>query len=210
MPERPKVGVGLFVMGGDGTFVVIERKGSHGEGTWALVGGHVEFGQSPQEAAAAEAREEMGLDLDPASIHVGPWTNDVFHDEGKHYLTLFAWVELPHGQWPAIREPDKISRWRWAAFDDVPRPVFLPLGNLLATGWRPPLGDARPLEVHVVGHAGYQEGGYSHGDDVAIVVARDPDEARRLSGREREPVAVHPLTIPVLLATVPEDHALDE
>ena len=140
--DRPSVGVGLFVIGPDGRFVIIRRKGAHGAGDWALVGGHMEHGQSPEEAAAMEAAEEMGLRIDPADIHRGPYTNDVFRAEGKHYVTLFCWAALPSGQEPVIAEPDKLAEWRWASFEDMPRSperVFLPLANLLRTGFRPTL-----------------------------------------------------------------------
>ncbi len=141
-PGRPLVGVGLFVLDDEDRFILLRRRGSHGAGTWGLVGGHLEHGQSPEEAAVAEAREEMGLDLDPASLRRIPhYTSDVFADEGKHYVTLYLHVRLPEGQVPAILEPHKIDLWSWSSWHVMPEPLFLPLVNLrLAVGATTPWG----------------------------------------------------------------------
>lgn len=40
-------------------------------GTWALPGGHLEIGESVQETAVREIKEETDLDLDPASVRLG-------------------------------------------------------------------------------------------------------------------------------------------
>ena len=46
--KRPRVGLGVFVKK-EGKVLVGERKGSHGAGTWALPGGHLEGGESFEE-----------------------------------------------------------------------------------------------------------------------------------------------------------------
>ena len=47
-PKIPRVGVGVIVQR-DGRILLGKRLGAHGEGTWALPGGHLEFGESVAE-----------------------------------------------------------------------------------------------------------------------------------------------------------------
>ena len=86
---RPMVGVGVVVTRkSDGKVLLGKRKGSHGAGEWSFPGGHLEFGEEPEGCAAWELYEEAGLLLDNA--HRGPYTNDIFAEEGKHYITLYV------------------------------------------------------------------------------------------------------------------------
>lgn len=50
--------------------VVVQRGLPPAKGAFALPGGYIEWGESWQEAGAREAREEAGVTVDPASIHV--------------------------------------------------------------------------------------------------------------------------------------------
>jgi len=136
--ERPKVGVALFLLDPGGRFHLLCRQGSHGAGKWGLVGGHLEYGSNPRQTACEEAFEELGVTLDPAEVALGPYTNDVMADEGKHYVTLFASAWLPPGQVPFNKEPHKCSAFGTFGFDALPSPLFLPFENFVAQGVRPP------------------------------------------------------------------------
>lgn len=69
-------------------FILGQRLGSHGASTWALPGGHLEFGESFEECAKREVLEETDLELE--DVHFLTATNDVFSVEGKHYITVFV------------------------------------------------------------------------------------------------------------------------
>ncbi|SCA63571.1 Nudix hydrolase 1 [Chlamydiales bacterium SCGC AG-110-P3] len=127
--KRPKVGIGVLVVR-DGQLLLGERIYAHGSGTWCPPGGHLEFGESPSECAARELEEETGLIA--TDIVSGPWTNDFFEVEEKHYVTLFMFVRDFRGT-PKVTEPEKCSSWRWFDFDDLPHPLFLSLSHLLET-----------------------------------------------------------------------------
>ncbi|MBU1975390.1 MAG: NUDIX domain-containing protein [Nanoarchaeota archaeon] len=132
--DRPKVGVGVFVFK-DGKFLLMHRKGSHGSGTWCPPGGHLEGGEEPEECAKRETMEEIGVKI--KNLRRGPWTNDVFIEENKHYITLCIISDYDSGE-PKIMEPDKCTEWRWVTWEDMPKPLFLPTLNLKKSGWIPP------------------------------------------------------------------------
>ena len=86
-----------------------------------------------EECAAREALEETGLVITRPML--GPWTNDRFEAEGKHYVTLYVMAEAPDGE-PVVLEPTKCAEWGWFDWDALPEPLFLPIRNLLAGGFR--------------------------------------------------------------------------
>jgi 8-oxo-dGTP diphosphatase len=129
----PRVGVGVIVLR-DGAVLLGERCGSHGAGTWALPGGHLEFGESVEACARREVREETGLEL--TRLRRGPYTSDVFAAEGRHYVTLFVLAHCAAGE-PEVCEPAKCSRWGWFRWTAFPEPLFPPLATLRAGGFVP-------------------------------------------------------------------------
>jgi 8-oxo-dGTP diphosphatase len=131
--KRPKVGVGVFVLK-DGKFLMQKRKGKHGDGDWSLPGGHLEFGETPEECATREVLEETSVSI--SNIRRGPYTNDYFEAEGKHYITLFIISDYGSGE-PAVKEPETTEELGWFDMSDMPEPKFLPLANLLKTGYDP-------------------------------------------------------------------------
>jgi 8-oxo-dGTP diphosphatase len=133
VPPLPRVGVAVFVLRGD-QFLLGRRRGSHGAGEWALPGGHLEFGETIEDCARREVKEETGLTL--GAIRFGPFSNDLFLAEGKHYVTLFVLAEAPEGT-PELREPRKCAGWEWHRWSALPEPLFLPLRSLRHRGYRP-------------------------------------------------------------------------
>lgn len=128
--SRPLVGIGVLIVRG-GRVLLGKRRNAHGAGDWAPPGGHLEFGETPQEAAAREVREEVGLTI--TSVRLIGVTNDVFTAGNKHYVTLFLVAECASGE-PALLEPNKCEGWGWYDFADLPQPLFAPLKSLLEQG----------------------------------------------------------------------------
>ncbi len=131
MGNRPLVGVAAIVIKGN-TVLLGKRKGAHGEGCWQFPGGHLEYGETIEACAEREVREETGIKIKNAAA--GPYTNDIFEDDRKHYITLYVVCEHESGE-PTLREPDKCDKWDWFAWDDLPEPQFLPITNLLKQGF---------------------------------------------------------------------------
>ena len=135
--KRPLVGVAVIVIRG-GRVLLGKRKGAHGEGTWALPGGHLDLFETIEDCAKREVFEETGLSI--GDIEHAAFTNDFFENESKHYVTLFVTATYEGGE-AKLREPEKCERWQWFPWQDLPNPRFLPLENLLAQRYAPPVGE---------------------------------------------------------------------
>lgn len=133
MEDRPKIGVGVIVVK-DGKVLLGRRKNAHGEGTWSFPGGHLEFNEKIEDCAVREVREETGIKI--RNLRRGPFTNDIFEKEKKHYVTLFVVSDFDSGE-VRIMEPDRCEKWGWFEWDKLPQPLFTPVQNLLKQGFNP-------------------------------------------------------------------------
>ena len=123
-----RVGVGVFIWRASTAWrrprvLLGKRKGSHGEGSYSLPGGHVEFGETPIEAARRETVEETGLHVvrmvpEPQV----PYSHTFFEREQKQYVTLF-FRAICNGS-PRLMEPNKCAGWDWYDLEDLPKPLF--------------------------------------------------------------------------------------
>lgn len=136
MKNIVRVGVGVFVVR-DGKFLIGKRQGAHGSGTWALIGGHMEFGESVEDTASREVMEEVGVKV--KNIRYVGTTNDneAFRNEGRHYINLYVIAELDGGEPPILAEPDKMTEIKWCDLDTLPQPLFAPWGKLLKADFLP-------------------------------------------------------------------------
>jgi 8-oxo-dGTP diphosphatase len=145
--ETVRVGVGVIVVANNKNDQQEEckiyaglRKGSHGDGTLALPGGHLELFETWHDCAMREVREEMDVELtDLQFAHV---SNDIMEDEGKHYVTIFMMGRLlqDDDSLPQNMEPEKCAGWEaytwqqlqeYSSNNTVEREVFGPLRRLL-------------------------------------------------------------------------------
>ena len=132
-PTPPQVGVGVLVVR-DRLILLGKRKSSHGAGAWAAPGGRLEFGEEIEACARRELLEETALTA--SSVELGPYSNDVFLEAERHFLTVFVVARGIAGT-PQNLEPDKCEGWAWFKWEALPIPLFKPLQTLLAIGWRP-------------------------------------------------------------------------
>jgi 8-oxo-dGTP diphosphatase len=131
-PDGQAIGVGVIVVRGDGVLFGL-RRSPHGTGTWSFPGGHLEKGETVEGCALRELLEEAGLDA--VNPRVVGQTDDLF-PSGLRYRTIFVQADWARGE-PLVREPEACARWDWFRWDEPPRPLFLPVANLHATGFHP-------------------------------------------------------------------------
>jgi len=134
-PETPKVGVGVvlrkmieFPSFGNMPEIKQEkillglRKGAHGAGQWSLPGGHMELGEDFFDTCKREVLEETGITI--TGVKPLCFVNNIFEDEGLHYVTLFFDAEWDESQKPKDMEPDKTERWEWSDMAALPDSLF--------------------------------------------------------------------------------------
>ena len=80
-----RAGMGIFIFK-NGKFLMGKRLNTHGDNTWSIPGGHIEFGETFEDTAKREVKEETDLEID--NIRFGAVTNDYFLKENRHYITI--------------------------------------------------------------------------------------------------------------------------
>lgn len=132
MATEVRVGIASLVIRNEREILLGKRIGAHGVNTWAPMGGHLEFKETPIDCAIRETQEEAGILIKDCCE--GPWTNDIFASEAKHYLTVFIISRYAAGE-PKILEPSKCLEWCWFEWQNLPRPLFTPIKNLINKGY---------------------------------------------------------------------------
>jgi 8-oxo-dGTP diphosphatase len=128
MAERePKVGVGVLIFK-DGKILLGARKSSHGAGEFAGPGGHLEFGETFEECAMRETREETGIEI--TNLRVICLSNLLMW-EGKHYVDIGIVADWKSGE-PQLCEPEKCDGWDWYDSEKLPPTAFKNVGLYLA------------------------------------------------------------------------------
>lgn len=103
----PRIGIAVLIKNDQGQILLGRRRHAHGKATWAPPGGHLDFGETPEDGAKREALEETGIVLQ--RVRFLGITNDFFETEQKHYLSLF--MEGKTSAAPQNLEPHKCEGW---------------------------------------------------------------------------------------------------
>src|SRR5579859_93543 len=131
MPEaqekQAQVGVSVLINKGD-RILLEKRQHTHGAGTWGPPSGHIDYGETPEQTAIRETKEETTITIDNLKFRV--ITNDVFEKEQKHYITVWFDANYVSGE-PKVSAPEEESEVGWFTWDNLPQPLFLPLQHLL-------------------------------------------------------------------------------
>lgn len=133
MAESPKIGVGVLIFK-EGKILMGKRKGAHGNGTWAPPGGNLDFGETIEQCAIRETMEEAGILI--KNVRFAKLTEDLFPQEQKHYLTVWVLADFDSGE-VQLLEPELCEKWEWSDWDNLPKPLFIPVQNLINSGFKP-------------------------------------------------------------------------
>jgi len=120
--ERPAVGIGVIIENKKGEILIGKRIGSHAP-YYSIPGGHLELGETFEEAAIKEVLEETGLIIfNPKVIGI---TNNLrtYKEEGLHYVSITLFTNKFEGEVKAM-EPEKCVKWDWYNPRELPKPHF--------------------------------------------------------------------------------------
>jgi 8-oxo-dGTP diphosphatase len=128
--KKPGVGFGVMLLRGNEILLGKRHKDPakadselHGEGTWTMPGGKLEFKEELNAGAYRETLEETGIVIDPNSLEHISTTNNIVED--AHFLTLGFLCKKFIGE-AEVKEPDEITEWKWFDLNNLPSPIFFP------------------------------------------------------------------------------------
>lgn len=85
------------------------------KGSYDIIGGFMEAGEHPEDAAVREAKEETGLDIKITSL-LGTYV-DRYGEGGDHTLNLHYIGEVVGGEMQAM---DDVASLEWVPIGEVP------------------------------------------------------------------------------------------
>ena len=121
MGETPKVGLGVVIVR-DGKILVGKRQGAHAQ-FYSIPGGHVEVGETFEEAAIREIKEETNINIKNPQVIAITNNMNTYKNEGKHYVSIILLVEDSMGE-PLLMEPERCENWQWCDPNNLPMPHF--------------------------------------------------------------------------------------
>jgi 8-oxo-dGTP diphosphatase len=132
---KKKVGAGFgVILENDGQILLGKRhvdpekadSAFRSAGEWTLPGGKLEWGESFEDGAIREVKEETGIDItNPQVVSVHNCKNQFAH---------FMTVGLVTHNWKGdaqVMEPDEITEWEWFDINKLPSPIYFPSAEVI-------------------------------------------------------------------------------
>lgn len=119
------VAVGLFIINDRGEVFLTKRSKevTNERGTWEIPGGKVHFGETLQDAAKREAKEEYGIDIE--LVEQFPAQNHLLPEEKQHWVPTCFRAKIVGTKKPKIMEPSKCDAIGWFSFSKLPKPLSI-------------------------------------------------------------------------------------
>jgi|tagenome__1003787_1003787.scaffolds.fasta_scaffold20785289_2 8-oxo-dGTP diphosphatase len=132
--DGTRVGIAVVVTSADGRILLAERRGD-GRGELAVPGGRLDPGETVEECAVRELREETGIAIDAADVTTFAATLV----DGWVVVGVAARLDTPAAEVLLIEtEPDKVGSFVWAEPGALPGTVYPATAAILALA--PPQG----------------------------------------------------------------------
>lgn len=133
--KRVGVGFGVMILRDDKVLLGHRHEDAekadsalHGEGTWTMPGGKMDWGESFADGAARETMEETSIQIDKDKLKLVSVSNERVSD--AQFVTLGFLCENFVGE-PEVMEPDEITEWRWFDINNLPENVYFPSAKVL-------------------------------------------------------------------------------
>ncbi len=116
----PKVGVDILISNHEGKVLILKRSSKKQD--WCLPGGWMDLGESPQQTACREAKEEVGLDVEfkeyltimnkGPDIYQGfPYQVNILASTKPFTEDVFVQLSHEHLEYRWIGEDDTVENW---------------------------------------------------------------------------------------------------
>jgi 8-oxo-dGTP diphosphatase len=117
---RPALTADMLVLAGAGddrSLLMIRRGGDPFRGMLALPGGFVDVGETVEQAAVRELREETGVAVDAADLRLA----GVYSQPGRdpRGWTVSVLFRIDAGEWPEARHGDDAAAVEWVSVADA-------------------------------------------------------------------------------------------
>lgn len=116
MHTKFPVTVHMFFLRAEKILLIRRFQTGYMDGHYSVPAGHLDGNEPVRLAAVREAREEIGVRIDPEDIHFA----GVFHrSEGDERVDFFVHVQSWNGE-PVNAEPEKCDELCWADINELP------------------------------------------------------------------------------------------
>lgn len=112
------LGAACVIVDGSGSVLLVKH--TYGRLNWELPGGISEVGESAEQTALREAREELGVAVVLEGLS-GVYWEPTWRGVGGHHFAFLS--RIGDGATPRAADAHEIADLRWCAPDDLPRPI---------------------------------------------------------------------------------------
>jgi 8-oxo-dGTP diphosphatase len=113
----------VMIVKSDNLVLMGLRHGSHGADEWCFPGGGLELGETLEQAAIREVKEETDLQVDNLELIAVADELKYLKSDAKHYVVIGFKADY-QGDQVVLREPNKFKTWQWFDLNDLPENIF--------------------------------------------------------------------------------------
>jgi 8-oxo-dGTP diphosphatase len=122
--KKKNIGI-IVILKKSNNILLGKRLTKHGFKEWGLVGGHLELEETIEECAIREVKEETNIKINNPKFITKIKVN---FPNGKRYESFVFLSETKKE--PKNNEPEKLENWKWFKWNNLPRPLFLPVKKI--------------------------------------------------------------------------------